>query len=59
MIGEKIKQSETELEENDYSPEIMSPISTKLPLKRKVGANKLFVIEVNFIKRLEKHNNLR
>ena len=59
MIGEKIKQSETELEENDYSPEIMSPISTKLPLKRKVGANKLSVIEVHFIKRLEKHNNLR
>ena len=59
MIGEKIKQSETELEENDYSPEIMSPISTKLPLKRKVGANKLSVIEVNFIKRLEKQNNLR
>ena len=53
MIGEKIKQSETELEENDYSPEIMSPISTKLPLKRKVGPNKFSVIEVNFIRRLE------
>ena len=46
MIGEKIKQSESELEENNYSPEIMSPVSTKLPLKRKVWANNFSVMEV-------------
>ena len=58
MIGEKIKQSESELEENNYSPEIMSPVSTKLPLKRKVWANN-FSSHCSSTVRLEKQNSLR